>query len=179
MSARQLTPEFVQQFTRAQRSLYLFILAQIGNVTEAEEILQETNVDIVAKHEQFKSGTNFLAWSRQIATFEVLQWRQRKARDRLRFSDEFVTAVAEAASEHSDEAEARRKALDVCLKKLRPEDQELIRSRYQPGSSGKDLAEELGRPANSVYQSLGRIRRMLLDCIQRRIALGPLGSTGT
>ncbi len=176
MSAQQLSTEFVQEFTRAQRALYLFVLAQIGNVTEAEEVLQETNVDIVAKHEQFKPGTNFLAWARQIATFEVLQWRQRRSRDRLRFSDEFASAVAREAAEQADETEARRQALDLCLKKLKAEDRELIQRRYQPGHSGKETADELGRPANSVYQSLGRIRRMLLECIQRRLAMGPTGT---
>lgn len=175
MPAPQLSPDFVQQFTRSQRALYLFILAQIGNVAEAEEVLQETNVDILAKHEQFQQGTNFLAWARQVATFEVLQWRQRKGRDRLRFSDEFVEAVAREAAEQSEQTEARRKALELCLEKLRPEDRELIQTRYQPGNSGKELAEDLGRPANSVYQSLGRIRRMLLECIQRRLTVGPHG----
>ncbi|MCA9044446.1 MAG: sigma-70 family RNA polymerase sigma factor [Planctomycetaceae bacterium] len=171
MTPKPLSTEFVQEFTRVQRPLYLYILAQIGSVTDAEEILQEANVDIVAKCDQFEPGTNFLAWARQIATFEILQWRQGKARDRLRFSDEFVSAIAHEAAEHSETSESERNALEHCLKKLRPNDRKLIQSRYQPGSSGKDLAEQLGRPANSVYQSLGRIRRMLLECIQRQLAL--------
>ena len=32
------------------------------------------------------------------------------------------------------------------------------------------MARKLGRPANSVYQSLSRIRRTLLECIKRRLA---------
>jgi RNA polymerase sigma-70 factor (ECF subfamily) len=42
--------------------------------------------------------------------------------------------------------------------------------RYAPGETGKNLAEQIGRPSNSVYQSLGRIRRTLMECIQRRLA---------
>ena len=57
-----------------------------------------------------------------------------------------------------------------CIEHLRARDRELIRQRYAAGESGKDLAENIGRPANSVYQSLGRIRRTLLECIQRRMA---------
>jgi RNA polymerase sigma-70 factor (ECF subfamily) len=167
------SPEFVQEFTRAQRALYLFILTQVGRVDDAEEILQETNVDLLAKFAQFELGSNFLAWARQVATFEVLQWRQRKQRDKLRFSDEFVSAVAAEAAEQADLTEERRRALEKCLRKLREDDRRLIQERYQPGHSGKDLAAELGRPANSVYQSLGRIRRMLLECIQRQLAPEP------
>jgi RNA polymerase sigma-70 factor (ECF subfamily) len=163
--------EFVQLFTRHQRRLYLFILSQVPSTHAADEVLQETNLVIWSKYHQFELTTNFFAWSAQIATYEVLKYRQRRQRDKLKFSDEFVQAVAEEAADRSDELELRRQALERCLQKLRPTDRELIRRRYQPGESGKDMAEELGRPANSVYQSLGRIRRTLLECINRRLSL--------
>ena len=54
--------------------------------------------------------------------------------------------------------------------KLQQEDRDLIQRRSQPGHSGTEIAEVLGRPANSVYQSLGRIRRTLLECVQRRLS---------
>jgi RNA polymerase sigma-70 factor (ECF subfamily) len=57
-----------------------------------------------------------------------------------------------------------------CLKKLKAPDRELVRRRYAPGSSGKSVAEVLDRPANSVYQSLGRIRRTLLECVNRQLS---------
>ena len=55
--------------------------------------------------------------------------------------------------------EARRLALLACLGKLRKADRELIEERYASGENGLSVARKLGRPANSVYQSLGRIRR--------------------
>jgi len=161
--------EFVQLFTRAQRPLYLFILAQTGNVQSAEEILQETNLVIWAKLEQFQKGTSFSGWTRQIATFEILKHRQRFRRDRLTFSDEFLSAVAGEVDTRSAEQEHRREALQRCLQKLEEHDRDLIQQRYQPGMNGRELAEMRGRPINSIYQSLGRIRRTLLECIQRQL----------
>lgn len=161
---------FIQLFTRHQRPLYLFILSQLGNTQEAEEVLQNTNVVLLTKASQFQPGTKFFAWACQVARYEVLQFRQSLHRDRLRFSAEFVDAFANETPFVSDEWERRKLALEACLAKLRPEDRDLIRQRYQPGTHGKDLAEDLSRPANSVYQSLGRIRRTLLECIQRRMA---------
>jgi RNA polymerase sigma-70 factor (ECF subfamily) len=164
------TEEFVQLFTRNQRRLYLYILAQVPNTQDAEEVLQETNVVIWAKYHKFAPGTNFFAWAAQIATYEILKFRQRHQRDKLRFSDEFVeTVAAEADARSDDDFEMRRRALEQCLQSLRPEDRELIRLRYQPGESGTSVAEELDRPVNSVYQSLGRIRKTLLECISRRL----------
>lgn len=160
----------MQLFTRNQRRLYLFILSQVSTTQDAEEILQETNLIIWSKFHQFDLATNFFAWSAQIATYEVLKFRQRRHREKLRFTDEFVDAVSREVLERSDELEQRRNALEQCLQKLRPDDRKLIHRRYQPGERGKFVAEDLGRPANSVYQSLGRIRRTLLECIQRRLA---------
>ena len=164
---------FVQLFTRSQRPLYLFILGQTGSVQEAEEVLQNTNLVVWKKSEQFDLGTNFFAWACQIARYEVLQHRQRYRRDKLKFSDEFLDVVSRESAQRLQDPEPERLALEHCIQKLSDRDQELIRERYQPGSSGKDLASGLGRPANSVYQSLGRIRRVLLECIQRRLAEMP------
>lgn len=166
------SPEFVQLFTHHQRRLFLYILSQVPNPIEAEEVQQETNVVIWSKFTQFRPGTNFLAWVSQIANFEVMKYRSRKKRDRMQFSDEFLQTVSRDALERSDELEERRTALVECIEKLRPRDRDLIQQRYAPGERGKHLAEQIGRPANSVYQSLGRIRRSLMECIQRRLSTG-------
>lgn len=167
--------DFVQLFTRHQRRLYLYILAQVPNPVDAEEILQEANVVIWRKFSQFEPESNFFAWCCQIARYEVLKYRDRWRKQRERFSDIFIEEVAAAAEQESDNLEDRRQALIDCLGKLRPRDRELIQCRYAPGASGKTVAKLLRRPVNSVYQSLGRIRRSLLECISRRLA-GEAGS---
>lgn len=162
--------EFVQLFSRHQRRLYLYILAQVGNPTDAEEILQETNLVVWRKSDQFELGTNFFAWSCRIAGYEVLKYRDRRRKDKLLFSEKFLEAVSEEVERDQSRLDDRRKALEVCLGKLRSDDRELIRHRYAGGKNGKAVAEMLDRPANSVYQSLGRIRRALLLCIRKRLA---------
>lgn len=163
--------EFVQLFTRSQRRLYLFILAQVPRPDDAEEILQNANVVIWNKCDQFEPQSNFLAWAMKIAGYEILKFRQRHARDRLQFSDEFVSRVAAAMEVDADVVDRRRQALATCLGKLRADDRELIRQRYATGGSGKAVAKALRRPANSVYQSIGRIRQLLLDCVERQLRL--------
>lgn len=162
--------EFIKEFTRHQRPVFLFILSQISNPVEAEEILQETNLVIWNKFEQFELGTNFRAWACQIARYEVLKWLDRNRRDKHYFSDDLMQQIAEESLEESSEWELRREALTHCLQKLSPEDLELVQIRYAPGQSGKGAAETIDRPVNSVYQSLGRIRRALMECIRREVA---------
>lgn len=163
--------EFVQLFTKSQRRLFLFILAQVSNLTDAEEILQDTNVIIWSKFHQFQLGTSFFAWAGKIASYEILKHRDRlRVAQRIRFSDEFLSRVAAEAIELNDELELRREALSDCLRNLKPVDRELIQARYSPGENGLRVADHLGRPANSVYQSIGRIRKALFDCVTRRLA---------
>ncbi|KAA0140691.1 MULTISPECIES: sigma-70 family RNA polymerase sigma factor [Gimesia] len=162
--------EFISLFTRHQRRIYLYILSMIPHPLEAEEILQNTNLVIWKKAAQFEVGTNFFAWACQIAHYEILKYRKKRGRDKHQFSDEFVSQVAEAVKENQDLFELRRNALTFCLAKLRKKDRELIQRRYQGSNQGKELADDLGRPVNSVYQSLGRVRRTLFECINRYIA---------
>ncbi|MDB5392169.1 MAG: polymerase sigma-70 factor [Planctomycetaceae bacterium] len=191
--------EFVQLFTRSQRPVFLYILSLLPRPTEAEEILQETNLVIWTKASQFQPGTNFRAWACQIAYFEVMKYRSRKHRDKLHFNPELLELVAAESLQQSELLDRRRQALAECLAKLREQDRALIQTRYSPGNDeaeeglvdetpgddhrakehdvkdyrAKDqpgIAEKLGRPINSIYQSLSRIRKSLLECINRRLA---------
>jgi RNA polymerase sigma-70 factor, ECF subfamily len=77
------------------------------------------------------------------------------------------------AVEASDEQFLRimpLQALESCLGKLSETDRSLIRRRYQPGTSVQELAAEIGRTANSLSKTLGRIRRALLECVDRTLA---------
>ncbi len=164
--------ELISLFTKTQRRLYLFILHSTGNPDQAEEILQETNVVILTKMDQFQRGTNFYAWVCQIAHYEILKFRQRKQRSKLVFSDEFLQHIVAATIVQDDGlSELKQKALRSCLEKLRPRDREIIENRYNPDISTQELSERLHRPANSIYQSIGRIRKTLLECIRREMNL--------
>ena len=81
--------DFVQLFTKWQRRLFLFILAQAPNPVEAEEILQETNLVIWRKSHTYTPGTNFYAWCCRIAVLEVLKSRDRRRRQATLMSEVF------------------------------------------------------------------------------------------
>jgi len=162
--------DFIRAFTQSQRRLFLYILPLVGNATDADEVLQETNLVIWKKWKQFEPGTNFLAWGRTIARFEYLRFRRTRGSKLAFVPENILDLVAQQSETISDETELRQQALAKCLEQLRAKDRELIQLRYAADSNGDQVAHKLGRPANSVYQSLGRIRRTLMDCIQHRLA---------
>jgi RNA polymerase sigma-70 factor, ECF subfamily len=78
--------------------------------------------------------------------------------------------IAAQAATPDDVADVPLAALTDCVQKLSPADRHLIRRSYADDASGRQLAEELDRPLNSIYKSLGRVRRSLLDCIERTVS---------
>lgn len=162
--------QFMVLFTAHQRRLYHYILALLPNPGDAEDVLQETNLVLWRKFDQYETGTNFLAWAMRVAYLQVLKTRESKGRQALLLDSDVLEQLALDAEKQAPRLEEQNAALRHCLKKLRPVDHRLITLRYQPGSSGKTLAQTLNRPVNSVYKSLGRIRRALMECIRRRLA---------
>jgi len=161
--------QFVAQLTAAQTAIHAYLMSLVLDPVEAEDLLQETNLMLWRKAEEFEAGTNFTAWACTIAHYKVREWRRSKARDRHEFNDALLDRVAARAQDRADEADQRRHALNHCLRKLAPDQREMIESRYGPGGSVSALAAALGRPAGSVSQTLYRIRQTLLECIRRTL----------
>jgi RNA polymerase sigma-70 factor (ECF subfamily) len=158
---------FVRLLGRYQQRVYSFILTLVPHWADADEVLQETNIVLWRKFSEFQPDTDFVRWANQVAYFEVLKFRRRQQKDHLFFSDAFVEEVAAEVMEMSEALQLQRDRLAGCLQKLSDRDRTLIHLRYDEGSSVKRVAEQLGRSADSVYKSLGRVRRMLIDCIHR------------
>ena len=49
-------------------------------------------------------------------------------------------------------------------------DQQVIETYYESSITVGQLAEQLGRPTNTLYKALQRIRLRLFHCIERRLA---------
>ena len=77
----------------------------------------------------------------ELASFEVLKYRERARRDRLYFSEEFVRNIAADALASADNLESRRQALIHCLGKLKERDRELIKTAVHTRCRRKKCCE--------------------------------------
>jgi RNA polymerase sigma-70 factor, ECF subfamily len=159
--------EFVQLQTRHQQRMFSFILTLVPHWPDAEEVLQETNLVLWQKNEQYEPGTDFVRWANQVAYFEVLKHRKRQRGVVAQFSDVFVKDVAEEALHLAGSLDAQRDALATCLAKLREKDRSLIVHRYLRGATTKTVAATVGRSVEAVYKGLQRARSTLLACVRR------------
>lgn len=162
------TEDYVQLIVDNQPRLYAFIMSLVGNADAASEVLQQTNVVLWEKIDDFELGTNFMAWAFRIARYQVMAYRQRLGRDRHVFDDEAVSAVAQTFEERASSFDERLTALKDCLQNLPDDGRKLLERRYEDGWSVKSLAAELGQTANRLAVRLHRLRATLMQCIQRK-----------
>ncbi len=162
--------QFMTQLMGHQRRLFQYIHLLLPRQQDAEDVMQNTLVVLWKKYDQFAPGTNFYSWACRAAYLEAKNYRRRNGRLVTVLDDATFERIAVAASEQFDLLEVRREAMERCMDKLRPFDRELIGLRYLPGATVKRLAEQLGRPANSVCKSLSRIRQSLWNCINDELA---------
>src|SRR5664280_323832 len=103
--------EFVRLFQRHERGLYGYILSLVPNVTEADEVSQDTNLLLWKEFNRSDSIRDFGAWARTIAYYQVLAYRKTANRERLQFDSELLDVLADRAAARWDELVARQSYL--------------------------------------------------------------------
>jgi RNA polymerase sigma-70 factor (ECF subfamily) len=73
---------FTTHLMAVQRRLYAYILTILPNLSDADDVLQDTNAVLLRKRTQFVAGTEFGAWACRVAYFEVLALRRKRQRER-------------------------------------------------------------------------------------------------
>ncbi len=169
MADSERVEEFIRILATHEARLRCYVLSLVSQWADADEVMQDVNVVLWQKFELFQPDTNFFAWACQIARFKVRDYRRKKSRERVVFSDELVDLLAEEAVVVAERVNDCQAALDGCLGKLKPDQRNLIHLRYNEDESIDDIAQSVGRTVEAVYKSLGRTRQVLHDCIKRKL----------
>ncbi len=171
LSGPERMSEFVELYSEYYPRLQFYLMALLPAAGDTADVLQETSLILWKKFDTYESGTNFYAWACKIARLQALKHRDRLGKSaRVLDIDVLEKLADEAAALPRASASESREMLTVlsnCVEKLSEADRALIRKRYQPDASVKSMAAEIGRTANSLSMSLGRIRRALLLCVER------------
>ncbi len=163
--------EFAGYLGRDQTRLYAYIHSLVRNLTDADDLFQQTTLILWKKFGEFDRQRNFFSWACGVGRLEVANFLRSRGRQRLYLSDDLSLLLIEAQAEITDEeSEDRRRALARCVEKLRQGDRELLTDCYGEASSVHDAAGRRGRSTQSIYNSLRRIRRWLFECIARTLA---------
>jgi RNA polymerase sigma-70 factor (ECF subfamily) len=160
---------FVRLLSAAHDRLVAFLASLLGNRFDAEDVFQQASVTMWRKFDTFKPGTNFDAWAAKVAFYESREFRRLKARERFQFSDTLLETLAEERLPDLEHTEARIAALEHCMGKLDDSGRALVEAAYFEEGSILTLAAQLGRAPQTLYNKLNLLRRMLAECIERRL----------
>lgn len=162
--------QFLRSFTAHEPAVRAYIRRMVPTRADADDVMQEVSVVLWEKFGEFRDGADFRPWAFGVARFEVLAWFRDKGRDRLVLDEDVVGKLADETAKDEARLEQLREALEVCMKKVEPEQRDLLMQAYQPESQIQEVARESGRTVTGFYQWLHRMRRSLLDCIRREAA---------
>jgi RNA polymerase sigma-70 factor, ECF subfamily len=161
--------EFLDLFLKAEPRVYAYIRSQISHRVDAEDVLQETTATLWARFDSFAPGTNFLAWAYQVARFKVQHYHSKQTRQRRLFSRAFVDRVAARTEAMVDDLSELDSLLVECIQRLSAADREVVQRCYGSDATVAAVADELGRPVNTIKSVLKRARFALYQCIQRAL----------
>jgi len=159
----------IRLITEHQSRLFGYLVTLLGNVHDARDVLQETNLVVWRKFEDYEPGTDFGAWARKCAYFQALAYLRDKKRDQHLFDEELLEKLADDPQPPAG-PEERELALRDCLAKLPDDQRQLIAKRYTMGDAVRELAAQAGRSEGSIKMKLMRIRQVLLKCVESKLA---------
>ncbi len=156
--------------TQHHQSLFRYVHALVGNPDDANDVLQETSVALFRKLDQFDAGLPFLPWAYRFAYIEVLKWRERAKKIPLPLDNDVVELLARDRDRQDGLLAQRIRVLPECFGLLPQRDLTAIRSRYFDQIHADELAQKLGLSRRTLFREIGRIRRVLMDCIETKLA---------
>jgi RNA polymerase sigma-70 factor, ECF subfamily len=161
---------FMTLYTESERKIYIYIASLLPDLTEADDVFQETSMVLWRKFSEFQPGTSFIAWAYRIALNHVKRYYDKQQRSRLVFDAALLDILKDEARVVSEQLDNNRQAVLDCLQRLRPQDRDLIRRRYEKGATIATIAKVIGRPVEGIYKALQRIHKSLYLCVKRKLA---------
>ncbi len=153
---------------RYQSFVFTIICRLIPQREEAEDVSQEVFVKAYLSLAGFKGSSKFSTWLYTIAHTTALS-HLRKSRVSTVFAEENVMAVyadGKASTQHP-QYNSLRTAVNDCIKRLPPEDAEIITLFYLAEQSIEEIAAIMQIETNNAKVKLHRARQKLKEIVER------------
>lgn len=137
-------------YRRYVSAIYRFVLAQVRNVPDAEDLTAETFARMLGGLESFRGDASFKNWLYQIARNAVRNHRRSVGyrrtvplSPRLAAPEPHIDAAEDAAEDEAEDAAARQRALAL-LAPLPPRYRQVLELRFLDGRSVRETARLMG-----------------------------------
>ncbi|TAE90818.1 MAG: sigma-70 family RNA polymerase sigma factor [Verrucomicrobia bacterium] len=172
MNSQPSTPDevFVQLLSQNEPLIRSYLRNLLPSYQDVDQVMPDVALVAWRKFSQLEDHDAFARWACVIARYEVMSYRRSKARDRLVLDPDVVARLADEAEEEMPLRRRQMNALEHCLAKLPPQRRDLVLACYSPEKSMRDIAAEINRSENSLYQLLRRIRVDLQECMEKNLS---------
>lgn len=157
-----------------QMRIQAFILALVPNVTDAEDIYQETVYVMWDKFSTFEVGTDFVAWAVTIAKFKILEFRAKQQKSKVQFSDKIYESLESVAASQMPVIQDHLDALKDCIHKLSEKEKSLLGMRYAANMSFRQMSSRVGKNTSALHRTLAIIHSKLALCVRRVLHHGEI-----
>lgn len=160
---------FRELYRAFSRRLYAYVLRQLGDPAQAEEIVADTLYEVWKAPARFRGDAQFSTWLIGIARNKVLMaFRGRKPDSRHEDIDDFAESLAgEQASAFEVLAQQqRREGVRHCMDRLSDDHRECVHLVFYEGLSLAEVAEVQACPEGTVKTRLFHARQKLKTCLQ-------------
>jgi len=158
---------FLSLFLRSEREVFRYVAALVPNVTDAEDIVQQTALALWEKFDDYDPAQPFTPWACRFALNKARQWIERRQCWQALLDRGLAEELAQRRQELQPEFERRLRHLEECLGKLTSDQRSLVEAYYYERSNVESLAERSGRSVAACYKMLQRIRQALQRCVER------------
>jgi RNA polymerase sigma-70 factor (ECF subfamily) len=158
---------FLKLFLASECEVRRYVSALAPARADAEEIMQQTAVELWRKFEQFDLSLPFTPLACRFALNVSKQWLARKRRWQGVLAADLAERIADRRSQVEPVLAARLRHLDACLGKLPVEQRRIIDGYYFQKRSIDEVAAEARRTVTAAYKAIQRIRQALEECIAR------------
>ena len=168
-----MTPDqYFLAVTAIQNKLHAYILSLLADPVAAQDVLQETNLVLIRKADDFRADAKFDSWAYSAARIQVLAHLRDRKRDRLVLDEAFAEKLAPEAESMAEHTEERIRLLGACVERLSDDHKAIVHKRYGKEMSIESIANDFGRTNSAVKQVLYRIRNLLAACVNERMKEG-------
>lgn len=160
---------FLSLFLRSEREVFRYVAVLVPNVTDAEDIVQQTAMALWEKFDDYDPSQPFTPWACRFALNKARQWIERRQRWQALLDHGLAEELAQRREELRPELEQRLKHLEGCLRTLPGGQRSLIEGYYYERASIETLAQRSGRSEAATYKTLQRIRHALQACVEGQV----------
>ena len=156
----KLTPAAMDTLRQVHKTFLQFLRRRLRNHGEAEEVMQQFYVRVVAHASQLRKEESAVAWLRRVLQ-STLSDHRRRAAVRMRAEADFGRKDAAAPSLTEEIDDVVCKCLSRLLPLLKPEYAEVLRRVELESEARESVAADLGLSPGNLTVRLHRARKAL------------------